>query len=804
MFVSGWKWQTRFDLATDASGVADIFYPRNTGRLDVGILSWGWSARFAEWKTANDPMIPESYTMLVDRMTNVMGGWLRDELGQPVANAEVEILFSYSDGTSETPRERSGFLHPAVATRSDQNGRWTCAVLDPKADPFPGVVARHPRFAPMEIAARHRLNDTNDVIRERMKLLWAGNLVTTMVYGLTMRGRVTDKDDQPISGAWVEHNPVSMFPEARYAKAETDRDGWFSFAGLPRGDFDFIVTAPGFAQEYQKVAVHDEMSPVKVRLGPGGLLRLRLVDERGDAVPEARVALVGLGGTFSPDLHWSGESGPYGCIEWNSAPPGKVLNLCASKHPEWLITRDVMVKADGEEHVIPLKRAPLVTGRVTDVDTGEPIHGVKAFPGYGLEEYCWDRGDTWRSTNETFQVRFTENKFPWRVRVEAEGYEAFVSYPLPSDFNGSLELDVALHRPDLSKAVRGVVLRPDGRPAIDAEVALLTPGNRKYLGRARFAHREVKDKLITNADGEGRFQFGKDPDADSAHTAIAVSESGFARVSLRQLTEPLTIRLEPWGRVEGTIDPSARQRPVDSLIMQFQGPPGWPGTLQLSMDFHVRPFQGDDFVFGFVPPGDFYVCLNAGSGVPYPEHHRTWLTVKAGETTRILIAERGHRLKGRLVATDGEGDWAKQSSEPIYEDLMPGVRIHSRQYMAGKFAKLVALDPELSPEENASYNSLASWDPSLIPPQHNISPGVRMDAILVLASDGSFQSHEGVLPGDYNLQVSINGRSFEQQTITVPVGAPSTIDLGNIMVNTNTPVTGRVVRSSGAAKTKSQ
>jgi hypothetical protein len=79
-----------------------------------------------------------------------------------------------------------------------------------------------------------------------------------------------------------------------------------------------------------------------------------------------------------------------------------------------------------------------------------------------------------------------------------------------------------------------------------------------------------------------------------------------------------------------------------------------------------------------------------------------------------------------------------------------------------------------------------------------------MDAILAPAIDGSFESLERVLPGDYSLQVSINGRKFEPPTITVSEGVPSTIDLGNILVNTNTPVTGRVVQSNGAAQTKFQ
>jgi RNA polymerase sigma factor (sigma-70 family) len=801
LFAADGTWQTRFDLATDASGSANVVYPQDPGRLDVGVLSSGWAARFVEWKRENDPAIPEGYTMFVDRMTNAMGGWLRDEHGQPVANAEIEMRFSSSDSAQrETPRERPGFLRPAVVARSDQNGRWTCAVIDPKADWFPGIIARHPDFAPTDIAPRHQANNTNNAIREQMKSLWAGDLATTMAPGWTLTGRVTGNDGRPIADARVMPNSASTSLKTQYAETQSDHDGWFSFRGLPPGDFDFFVTAPGFAQEYTKVVVANRLAPMDVKLRPGGLLRLRLVDERGDAVVNGYVAVTGLGSTFSPDLNWSAESGPDGRIEWDSAPPGRDLNICASKHPDLLMSRGIMLKADGEEHVITLRRALRVTGSVQDAETGEPIHGVKAFPGYGLEEYCWFRGDTWRSTNETFQVRFEEEKFPWRVRVEAEGYEAFVSEPLSRDFSGTL--DVALRRPDLTKTVRGVVLQPDGQPAGGAEIALLTPGHGAYLGQARFAHRETQDKLITSADAEGKFQFEREPDADTAHTAIAVGDSGFARVPLGQGKETLTIQLQPWGRVEGVVDSSARQRPVDSLHMEFHGPPGLPGTLRLGSDFYLMDFRRDDFKFEFVPPGDFSVSLNAGPGTPYPMHHRTWFAVKAGETTKILIADRGPRLKGRLVVTDGEGDWAKQSNQPTFEDLMPGVLIHSRQYMASKFAMLVALDPHLTAEENVSYNN-PTLEAGLIPFQHNNAPGFRMDTVLALAADGSFESLEGVLPGDYHLQASINGRKFQQSIVTVPTGDTSTVDLGNISVNTNTPVTGRVVRN-GPVQTKAK
>ncbi len=780
--------QSRFDLFTDEAGVANVRFPQSATRLDIGVLSWGWAARFAEWQTRNDPVIPPEYTLFLDRVTNSMVGWLRDERGQPVANAEVEMQFGYSDmAQREAPRERLGFILPAVVARSDQNGWWTCAVLDPNGNYFPGLLARHPDFAPTEIAVFQWPGRTNTVHREQMELLWAGKLVTTMGRALTLTGRVLDEQGQPIAGAQVAHQPASLRP----TETETSSDGSFAFRGLGAGDFDFIVTAPGFAQEYRKVNMSGAMPPVEVRLKPGGLLRLRFVDERGGHVPDAWVALTGPGGGYSPGTHWSGRSGPDGRIEWNSAPPDRVLDLCASMG---IMTRGIRLKADGQEHVIALKRPPLVTGRVVDADTGEPIAGVKAFPGYGMEDHCWERGDTWRSTNDTFRVRFTENKLPWRVRVEAEGYEAFVSEPLARDFSGSL--DVALHRPDLSRAVRGIVVQADGQPAAGAEVALLTLEHGAWLGQARFAYREADDKLIVNADADGQFVFGPDPATRTAHTIIAVSRDGFARVRVRQPIAPLTIRLQPWGRVEGTIDPSAHQRPVDSLEMEDRTAYSYQGSLRLDVAtaFRLRPVEGDRFTFEFVPPETFCIHLSAGSGVPYPQHHHTWVTIPAGETAKVVIAETGYRVKGRLVAVGGEGDWTKQDgSIPEYEQvpILGDTRILSRRFLASRYAKLMPEPdmPQPEPPDGLTYEDARLWSVNYWNSEAVRQSSVRMTAILAVAPDGKFESLEGVQPGNYRLQVSINGK-LVQQPVTIPspmAALEGFIDLGNVTVSLGSP-----------------
>ncbi len=101
--VVGSKWEQRYDLVTDTSGICRVPYSNSTGRLDIGVLSTGWGARFATWVMDRNP-IPAEYTMRVERLT-LIGGQLRDETGQPVANAEILVSFHGTGDASdrETP-----------------------------------------------------------------------------------------------------------------------------------------------------------------------------------------------------------------------------------------------------------------------------------------------------------------------------------------------------------------------------------------------------------------------------------------------------------------------------------------------------------------------------------------------------------------------------------------------------------------------------------------------------------------------------------------------------------------------------
>lgn len=521
--VSGDEWLQRYDLATDERGVAAVPYPAEAVRIDVGVLAWGWAARYLPWFPDRDGPIPADYTLRLERTGDTIGGWIRDGDGQPVADAVVSGRLGRTGDAAnrETPRERFGFQGEAPLARTDRNGFWTAGVIPRASHEGFQLWARHPGFSKIFITTAAPARTADEQSTALLDPLWSGQLVTLARRGVTLTGRVLDEAGTPLAGARIVHAPFSL--EA--IGVETSVEGWFAIPGLEPGSFDFTVTASGFAPRYQEVILGEDAPPEEIRLEPGSTLRLRVVDEAGAPVPGATVGLEQWG-VRRHKLKWVEETGAEGGLVWDSAPGGVDLDLYARK-AGWCYTRDLKLQADGLEHTLVMRPALTVTGRVIDADLGQPVLAVKAFPGYGTEEHCWERLDTRRAHDGTFRVVFSEKRDPWRIRVEAEGYAPFVSEELKPDFAGPLE--VQMKPLDAATAVSGMVLQPDGQPAAGVEVALLTLEHSVVVNGTRFAS-SPEDRLVVPTDAEGRFRF---PPDGMAHTAVAVGDPGFALTSVR-------------------------------------------------------------------------------------------------------------------------------------------------------------------------------------------------------------------------------------------------------------------------------
>jgi hypothetical protein len=351
---------------------------------------------------------------------------------------------------------------------------------------------------------------------------------------------------------------------------------------------------------------------------------LRVVDEGGLEVPEATVGLEQWG-EYRGVLEWRAKTDWDGRLEWSSAPRDAELELYARKDG-FCYTRRVTVKVDGEEHLIRLRHALDVFGRVVDTESGLAVRDFKALPAYGNNqtysydsELRWFGGETVRGTNGLFKLTFIENQLPWQVRLVADGYEDWTSEPLQTNVS-NVTLDIALKRAALEESVRGMVLKPDGTPAIGAQVALLSLEHNVSL--LRTVEFKGNRRWLTLCDENGEFRFSVNR---SAHSVAAVSRDGYANVRVRDARQPVTLQLQPWGRVEGVVDPGAGRLPVESIELYDPASDNYQGRVSLLGTYSTKADSSGHFTFENVPPGEFSVFINSLRGIPY--HHQTPLTV---------------------------------------------------------------------------------------------------------------------------------------------------------------------------------
>src|SRR5262249_43735632 len=114
----------------------------------------------------------------------------------------------------------------------------------------------------------------------------ATNYVITMPVGFTVAGSVQDSFGNPLDGAKVRE--VRMNSEGERSKT-TDAAGSFAFENMKSGELTLSVQAEGFAPSVQTLQVTGHVAALRFQLGPGQLLRGRVVDEAGNPITNAWV-----------------------------------------------------------------------------------------------------------------------------------------------------------------------------------------------------------------------------------------------------------------------------------------------------------------------------------------------------------------------------------------------------------------------------------------------------------------------------------------------------------------------------------
>lgn len=321
--------------------------------------------------------------------------------------------------------------------------------------------------------------------------------------------------------------------------------------------------------------------------------------------------------------------------------------------------------------------------------------------------------------------------------------------------------------------IAGTVVLPNGKPAPNAQVALSIRGQFLQLGKASLVS---YDGWIVRADQNGMFSL---PRYQGADTVIAVSEDGFAQVSVATLKQSPRIVLQPWARIEGVLRIGRRPGTNQMVVLS-----DWrPMTVSQSLPpFHLdlNAYQAKTdaqgrFVITYVPPGTHQLAREVPEGSGWTQETLGTIEFKPGATKRVTFGGNGRTVVGRLkVGDNAPKDW--QDGALFLRTASP----FANKIMEAR-----------SPEQRRKIIQSSEYQREMM--NLRILPAT-------LSADGSFKA-EDVVPGKYELSLDLfkPGRLppqprtvtylFSDAVLTVPKvdGSNDTpVDVGTVKLKTMT------------------
>jgi hypothetical protein len=466
-------------------------------------------------------------------------------------------------------------------------------------------------------------------------------------------GSVVDDQGRPISGASV----WGGFGQQPYAQDTTDETGQFALDKVAAPPF-VTVTADGYAADQQSFDLTNIPGPLVFQLGPVPPLKVRAVDESGQGVAGVGLFLQqwwGRAGTIRQ--YRPQQTDADGRLEWLAPPKGELLVELIKTGYRY--SRTNKLAADGELHTIVLHPAATVTGSVTDAETGTPLASFKLTQGHSQPWNPADETPLWdlRSkdgSNGFYKVVIDEEQVPY-LRIESDGYETVEAEIRLTNRLESVR-DFQLKRTSADHSIRGTVLLPDDSPAAGVEVALCTAKVGVWLNGTAFepgafgdAARLHGSDYRRRTDAQGSFSFDPKP---GAHTLVAVGPAGLGQVRCFDFSQPLEIRLQAWGRIEGIVRTRDGQWADRKVTWHRPGIlTSWFTLFYKSEGIAARSDATGKFTLEHVPPGDGRAAIDNGPDTA--PILSPWIQVKPGETAQVQIGGVGRPVTGKLVAPPG-------------------------------------------------------------------------------------------------------------------------------------------------------
>jgi len=593
----------------------------------------GYIPTSISWKRRELENLPEEYTLKLKRGSTI-GGKVESETGTPIKGARVIITIAPARGGTE----RTYISNEEV--RTDNDGQWRFHAAPENIESV-RLRLEHPYYITNQYYDYGRgkersigpLKTLDDVIKLKQNL--------------TLEGTVLDEKSQPVKGAKISTGG-NAWTQGRKPSAISDSDGTFAFKDLEPSELTLSVEAEGYAPTSQKVTVNVSSPPVTIHLEPAAIIKGRVEDRKGNPVPDVSVNTSGWGGDYMSS--WRSSTDREGRFEWTSAPHSEV-DFRFYKEGYQSVSKKL--GPSEEEHLITLAPPLVVSGTVEDAETGEPIPSFTAIEGIGWEgstQTSWQRHNVVNGANGRYEIKFGQDYPRHLVRIEAEGYLPEISKSFNSE-EGEQVWSVKLKK---GSGPTGIVLSPEGIPLQGAEVFLCTRSEGLYLRNGRSDSSPNTPASKTEETGRFRFTPQVDP-----YAVVALHDLGVAEVSEDQLKLNNLVRLQPWGRVVGTVRVGSATGVDEHIALGFDQDYSR-DVPRVSYNYDTTTDKQGRYSFDRVKPGEVTVSRMVISREDQGSRQMITVStasgvVEAGTTVTIDLGGRGRAVVGKVVVPPSAG-----------------------------------------------------------------------------------------------------------------------------------------------------
>jgi len=621
--------------------------------------------------------LPTNYTVKLAPLITV-GGIVRNDQGQPLPDVQVAFFgrstsIGYDGRISVRVQENSSLpLSGPDAVKTDRNGVWVRKDFPADLTELAIEVLRPGGAGTQFGTGRPGMMGGGELSLESLRQT---NAVLIVPDGVSVRGIVVDERGQPVPGITMMERGGSMM---RYYYFTNGTDGRFELTHRVSADLLLGIRSPQHAAQSVPVLLEGKAPPeIRIVLTKARPMRLRIVGDQDEPIPAARVQTLDYRNRGLL-LDWSESTDADGRVVWTNAPnQTMVMMVTAPNYPP----RQIRLKARDEEIVVRMRQAPAesIQVRVTVVEAGNgrAIAGATVRRGfrYGDDTEEWGKTDA----NGRFQAALTAkdmtqsyDRQSFAISALAEGYSLWSSEERFMFAEGDLELTMELKK---SRPPAGIVLQPDGQPAVNAKVALNPTQNPLYSYQAGDFQSGGQGVQYTRTAQDGSFRFTA---AAEDNPLVITHPTGFAALTIEELLASGKVPLQPWAQVEGVLRSSGKPVPRERVVIR--SPLSWMSVESYRFMYSTTTDKSGRFAFTNVVPGEhlLYRMPRVVNG-PNTESHRLAFTVKPGETKRIDYTFGGRVVTG-FVNADGPVDWtldahvlvAKQGTaprEPAYYGL---------------------------------------------------------------------------------------------------------------------------------------